>query len=88
MTTEAITTGTFQFIAGDAPELSLLAAVIKLAADDARGGDDDARQWLASPDCHGMLSWLVPAYVDVDAVQAALLLNVHEQKKEQSFDGR
>jgi hypothetical protein len=74
MTTHAVATGVFPFIAADSPELALLAAVIKLAVEDAQAGDDEARAWLASPDCRGMLSWPVPAHADLDAAYAALLL--------------
>jgi hypothetical protein len=64
---------TIHTVATDNPELALLAAVIQPAADDARTGNREAREWLASPQCRDILSWLIPPEAELDAVHSALL---------------
>jgi hypothetical protein len=51
MGTVGTVTSRFQPLAYESPELALLAAVVKVALEDAREGDDEAREWLASPAC-------------------------------------
>jgi hypothetical protein len=60
MTTQGIAISPIQAVAAEAPEMALLGACLKLAVDDARGGDPEARPWLASDACLAMLSWLLP----------------------------
>jgi hypothetical protein len=60
-------------IAVDHPELALLAAALKLALDDARCGDGEAREWLAGPVARAWLSWLLPDYADLDRVNETLI---------------
>lgn len=55
------------------PERALLAAVIRLAVEDATAGDGEARQWLASEACARWLAWLVPDGVDAAGVQQRIL---------------
>jgi len=74
----------FTAIAADAPELALLAATIKLALDDARCGDPEAREWLAGDECQSMLSWLIPESSKLDSVHAALLARLRPRKPWQS----
>lgn len=59
--------------AQDAPELSLIAAMVRLAVEDAAGGDPSARQWLGSPACAKWLAWLASGDADPAAVQARIL---------------
>jgi hypothetical protein len=67
-------------IAADAPELSILAAVLKQAVEDGQGGDHEAATWLASDDCRDLLAWLVPEQADVVGVHQALLARLRPRK--------
>ncbi len=67
-------------MARDAPELAILAACIKQALEDAQAGDLEAAEWLASPECQSMLSWLIPEHADVAAVHTALLARLRTRK--------
>jgi hypothetical protein len=44
-----------------------------LAVEDAQDGDEEARQWLESNLCRGLLWWFIPIEADVEAVQQALI---------------
>ena len=55
------------------PEAALLAAVIRLAVEDAARGDAEAAEWLAGPVCRAWLHLIAPDGVDVDQVHARLL---------------
>ena len=65
-------------VANAAPELSLAAALIRLALEDAMGGDDAAELWLAGPECARWLAELVDGSTDVtiERVQRRLLAMV------------
>ena len=62
-------------IANAAPELSLAAALIRLALEDAMAGDDAAARWLESDECGRWLAELVDGVGDrtVARVQRRLL---------------
>lgn len=71
--------------AAEAPELSLIAAIVWQAVTDARDGCPDAREWLASADCLRWLAWLAPS--DPVGVQQALLARLPEPRPYQTaFD--
>ncbi|ACZ39660.1 hypothetical protein [Sphaerobacter thermophilus] len=65
--------GIIHDVAASAPEAALLAAVIRLAYEDALGGDAEAAEWLAGPVCRAWLHLIAPDGVDVDQVHARLL---------------
>ena len=54
------------------PHLSLYAAVVKVALDDARNGDQEAQDWLGSDECFVYLTPLAPDGIDPRQIQQAL----------------
>jgi hypothetical protein len=43
-------------VARDQPELALIAAIVRVALDDAKTGDAEAKDWLSSGACRGYLA--------------------------------
>ena len=76
MTRAQTPAGVIHAEAAAAPELALVAAIVRQAVDDARAGDAEARAWLASEACARWLAWLVPDGADPAAVQAQLVADV------------
>lgn len=65
--------GTIRALAGEVPELALVAAILRLAVEDAQAGRRGARDWLSSAACRDWLVYLTPPDADVVGVQAALI---------------
>lgn len=60
-------------VAAVAPELALLAGVVRVVLSDAQRGDAEAAQWLAGPCCLAFLGWITPDGVDPLVVQQRLM---------------
>lgn len=61
-------------VAETAPELALVGAIVKVALDEARCGDEASAAWLASEACLNCLSYLVPnSSVSAESLQRALV---------------
>lgn len=58
------------------PEMELIAAMIRVAVEDARAGDQEARAWVGSGACHAWLSWLAPAGVDAEGLHERLMKTI------------
>lgn len=65
--------GVIHALADETPELALLAAIVRQAAEDAAAGDPEARAWLADKDCLVLLTWLAPEHADPAVIQRRIL---------------